>query len=139
MYGFQLIVNGKKHHNFNNILCSDNLECRNYMIHKFEQDKCFKDEGDILVILDGVIINRDELQQKYPAQDWSSSIRQMYYTLGERFFNHFRGSFAGAIYDKIKKKLIIYTDQLGSKFIYYCQINKRLYVSQMGGVNYMIY
>ena len=84
----------------------------------------------ILVILDGVIINRAELQQKYPAQDWSSSIRQMYYTLGERFFNHFRGSFAGAIYDKSRQKLIVFTDQLGSKFIYYSHVGSQLFISQ---------
>ena len=43
----------------------------------------------------------------------------MYKQQGVTCFSSLRGSFAGAIYEKAKNSWVVFTDQLGTKFVYY--------------------
>lgn len=136
MYGFQIIVNGIHSSNKNNSLLYKKIECRNFLINKFDQDKCFQETDRLIVLLDGVILNKINLQQEFPAKDWCHTLERMYFSLGEVFFNQLRGSFAGVIYDKHQEKLIVFTDQLGTKFIYYSFINDIFCCSEVMGEMY---
>lgn len=138
MYGFQLIVNGQSSCRGKNVIQYKNVECRNYMIKKFERDKCFLETDELLILLDGVVLNKYEFSQQYHSIDWGHTIQQMYYALGDTFFSYLRGSFAGAIYDKKEEKLIVFTDQLGSKFIYYTHQDDIFCCSEMMGEMYYL-
>ena len=47
-----------------------------------------------------------------------------------------RGSFSGILYDKGQNKYIVFSDHIGSKFIYYVQHGETLFVSSMIGECY---
>ena len=120
MYGFSIIQNGKGLNCSSRIITDGHIICENHMISKFEEDKIFFQNSNYIVILDGVIFNKRVLQG---SNSWVDTIISLYENKGNLFFNDFRGSFAGALYDKTLSKWIIFTDHLGTKFIYYSYVN----------------
>ena len=125
MYGFSITVNGSfKTHNPSDI-SYQNITCESFMINKFNKDKLFTETEEYIVILDGVITNKEEIISTNSiddVKDWKDSILNLYKTEGDQFFSKFRGSFAGALFDKIKQRWIIFGDQIGSRFIFYAKI-----------------
>lgn len=96
--------------------------CSKAMLKHFEQDKLFLETDEYLVILDGFVLNKQQLcKAVFPMQEttWAEVVVALYKRDGERFFQAFRGSFSGVLYDKKAGLWIIFTDHIGSKFIYY--------------------
>ena len=50
----------------------------------------------------------------------------MYEQNGETFFDEFRGSFSGVLFDKKKDIKLIYTDHIGSKQVFYSHIGNSI-------------
>ena len=90
-----------------------------YTLPKFLNDKVFCTDDRYVYILEGVILNSDPLMQSYGCTTMKDLVAKMHQTSGDTFFSQFRGSFCGAIYDIEADQLIIYTDQIGSKNIFY--------------------
>lgn len=102
-------------------------------VAKFMLDKVFVDRPDFLIITEGVILNRLELQEQYKAQNFEECIVSMYMAHGETFFNFFRGSFSGVLFDKATDTWFIYTDHIGDKQVFYSVVdNGILFGSEMG-------
>jgi len=123
MYGFNITKktqrSEKNEMHCKNEICFEDFVCSNLMISKFQDDKIFSETDRYIVILDGVILNKMDLTKKTSNDSWLETVLSLYENNDETFFLDFRGSFAGALYDKIKKKWIIFSDHIGSKFIYY--------------------
>jgi len=98
------------------------------MLEKFSNDRIFINKNKYFIILDGIVLNKVELQKCYSGT-WEGTILNLYNKKGDTFFNEFRGSFCGVLYNKITKKWIIFSDQIGSKHIFYTIINDNLVVS----------
>lgn len=102
-------------------------------INKFLLDKVFVDRDDLLIVTEGVILNKEELQIKYNVSTFEECIILMYKTLGETFFNSFRGSFSGVLFDKQIDKYLIFTDHIGSKQVFYSVLEDGLlYGTEIG-------
>lgn len=108
----KLIVNRIKGNNFT-------LERR--VVNKFMDDRIFFDGPEYTIIVDGVILNNHQLIEKYAADSWQQCVQKMYLGNGDSFFNEFRGSFSGALYDKQNNKWLVYTDHVGDKQIFYTE------------------
>ena len=135
MFGNSIIVNGtNKTDSVKNFLSYKNIICENHMIKKFDKDKIFAETDKYIVLLDGVILNKNILSIE--RKSWLDTVISLYEEKGERFFTEFRGSFAGAFYDKGEDKWIIYGDQIGSKFIFYAKIGKFFCCSEVMGYMY---
>lgn len=87
-------------------------------LNKYMQDKLFYQNDKYVLILEGIILNKDELCAKYAA-DFEGVIIKMYESLGDEFMKELRGSFAGAVYDKTADRWLLYTDQTATKPLYY--------------------
>lgn len=83
----------------------------------FENDHIFKEINDVFVLLDGVIINKDELMKEYSSDDWPYVIKSMISDYGKDVAGKLRGSFSGVLYFIDQDELIVFTDQLGSKML----------------------
>lgn len=135
MYGFSIVVNGKRN---SGDIGYNNINCYNRMNSKFDKDKIFEETEKYILILDGVIINKSTLLSKYEQGKWLDTLIRMYKDNGESFFSELRGSFSGALYDKASQKWIIFSDQLGSKFTYYAHIDDFFCVTEEMGQIYDI-
>lgn len=91
------------------------------VVNKFMNDRIFLDNPDYVILVEGVVLNNHQLMAKYSANSWEHCVQLMYLRNGETFFNEFRGSFSGILYDKREEKWLIYTDHIGDKQVFYTE------------------
>lgn len=98
-FGFTVVI-GKNAYKSNfgasSIIDREIISVYNHMVIKFEQDKIFEEDDDFIVVLDGVILNKINLDKRH---DWYQTIISLYIEKGDTFFNDFRGSFSGILHD----------------------------------------
>lgn len=123
--------------NYNDANCiQDNLDFNKWYIKrnvlkKFLDDKVFFENDRIIVIIDGIILNKKILMEKYKCSNLVELI-EVIAKKNRAFFEQFEGSFSGAIYYKDIKEWYIFTSPLGEKAIFYYQRdNKYIIGSQL--------
>lgn len=90
-------------------------------LNKFLDDKTIGETDQIIAVLEGYLLNRKELYDKYKTDTILNLIEIMNDTNGESFFKEFRGCFSGAVFLKKAKKWIFFTNQIGDNPVfYYC-------------------
>ena len=102
--------------------------CYNFMIEKYEDDKIFYEDNNYLVVLDGVILNKCKIISSNGGQTWVQTILSLYQR-SDTFFDELRGSFSGVILEKNTGNTIIFSDHIGSKFLYYVQLEDAIFVT----------
>ncbi len=116
---------------FNSVGAIEDYSFENHSVQKFLDDKLFKDTEDYLIIIDGFILNKKDLINYYKQEGWFNTIIELYKQKGNEFFDAFRGSFAGILFDKKDQKVIVFSDQIGSRFLYYTKVDNIFYLSTM--------
>lgn len=105
------------------------------VLNKFTSDNCFSENEKYILVLQGLILNKNELLHKYENTDW----KVLLFNLIEKdacFFREFRGAFSGAYYDKKEKKWTVFTDQLGNHLVLYYQCDDGMvFGSQMNYIS----
>ena len=130
--------------NYNEFLCrKDELSTSDYLIKrntldKFFDDKLFYEDDDVIIITEGVILNKKHLIDLYNKSNFIECIKHMISENPDTFYNKFRGSFSGAVYYKNECKWIIYTNQNGDKAIFYYYDNAKLNFITGSQANYVI-
>lgn len=81
---------------------------------KFAQDRVFAATQTERILFDGVLLNKKQLLKN--VQQYAELFSVDYLATN---LVHFRGSFAGASWHQGKENLILYTDQIGDKPIFY--------------------
>lgn len=115
-------------------MCGPTWRAERRVVNKFMDDRLFVERDTYLIITEGVILNKTELIGQY-ANDGSfeSCVWNMYQTIGETFFNEFRGTFSGVLYDKANDRWLIYTDHIGDKQVFYANtIDGYLFATEIG-------
>lgn len=112
----------------------ENWHVERRTIRKFLDDKIFVDREDFLIVTEGVILNKKDLEIKYGTPgDFETCIVSMFTQNGETFFKEFRGSFSGLLFDKRNNLWLIYTNHIGDKQVFYTQYrNTFLFGSEPG-------
>ena len=105
-----------------NRLEGDAFRLERRVVDKFMNDRLFAETDGYIVVVEGIILNNHDLMAKYQSDSWVDCVVKMYEREGEAFFNAFRGSFSGALYDKKEDKWVVYTCHTGEKQIFYRQI-----------------
>lgn len=117
----------------------DDLFVQQYTINKFLQDKIIYGDANCVFLIEGVVFNYNVLLKEYKTGDKIELIKEMYGKEGDAFCNKFRGSFSGLFYDINAKKLIVFTDHIGDKPIFYAENGGDLYVgSEIKFVTHML-
>ncbi|MEF9985483.1 MAG: hypothetical protein RR697_03875 [Malacoplasma sp.] len=104
-------------------------------LNKFIDDKIFIENNEIIAITEGVILNKSDLLKKYKCSELFDLIIKLRKS-NKEFFNEFRGSFSGAIYDKKRKNWTIYTNHYGDNAIFYYNKNGTVIIAS--DINYII-
>ena len=104
-------------------------------LNKFLNDKLFAEFDDSIIILDGIILNKNEIEARAETDNWAEIVHQMYLD-DEAFFSSFRGCFAGAVYNKTQKKWIIFTDQVSNHSVFVYSENGKIAIGTR--INYFV-
>ncbi|MDG1568077.1 hypothetical protein [Bacillus cereus] len=102
-------------------------------VNKFSFDKAFYSDQKNLIAIDGVVLNKHDLCEKYDVSENEilNLIKKMSIEDSETFFRQFRGTFAGVFWDKETNKLKVFTNHIGDKevFYYLCKESQVFYFS----------
>ena len=105
------------------------------VLNKFLEDKCFFENEEYIMALDGIILNKKDLQNKYFADDLQDLLIKLV-AKDQLFFKELRGTFCGAYYNKKNKRWIAFTDQTGNHLLlYYCDNDSFVISSQLNYVS----
>lgn len=136
MFGFNLIINSET--NLPAIASKSDvvvrqtvwqqLKLQQFTLNKFLDDKLFVQDDEYIYSLEGILLNFDELCEKYSCNRLSL-LPLMYKQKGESFVAELRGNFSIVFCDKISNTCFVYTDQIGSRFLFYQTVGTALYLS----------
>lgn len=90
----------------------------NHLLNKFPDDQIMLDTDQEICFLDGYIYNKNLIQEKMKA-DWKTSFSYYIESNTEECLKILRGGFCGYHYNRQTQTVIIYTDQLSVKALYY--------------------
>lgn len=93
---------------------------------KFGDDRVFFENQNIIVVIDGIITNKLDLLSACKIDSWKVCITKLF-SDDKYSFKKLRGSYSGFVYDKTTDVTIVFSDQLGSKFVYYSKIGNEFY------------
>ncbi len=115
--GSDYIVNSLKKDTFLAERCTTN---------KFQNDKIFHCDDNYFIVTEGVILNSKQLIQETHSHNLVSTIIKLYEQKGDLFFNDFRGSFSGIVFEISKNEGIVFTNHFGDQHIFYQNNNGKI-------------
>lgn len=115
----------------------DGYICARNTLNKFMADKLFENTEHYVLIIEGVILNKCLLMEKYDAPTWKDTLQAMVTKGGEAFFKELEGPFSGAVYDKGTEEWRIFTNQTGETPIFYYYDAEKDSVLVASQVNYI--
>jgi asparagine synthase (glutamine-hydrolysing) len=86
---------------------------------RFPDDKVFAENEDLLVVLDGFVLNFRSLQSQQGSADYFQTIKALYQSRGKSLVKDLRGEFSGILYDKKKQTWLLFTGPTGTKPLFY--------------------
>lgn len=86
---------------------------------KFHNDKINFENNEYHLVLDGVVLNKKSLLEKYNEENWTKLVIRLLNEIGDDFFKLLKGSYYGFIFIKKLNKWSVFSDHIGSKPIYY--------------------
>lgn len=89
---------------------------------KFAKDCIFQEDYKILILMVGVIFNKNDLLNKNNTDSWFHTIADQYFLCGDTFFTDLKGSFNGILFDKIKGKWLIFSNIQSERPIFYSKL-----------------
>lgn len=101
------------------MMSNDSYIIERNTLNKYMNDKLFFENEQLILLLDGVILNKNELCHVYGSKDFSKTVLKMREKNGYLFFNDFRGSFVGAVYEKAVDKWLFFTDHIGRSLFWF--------------------
>src|SRR5690606_33807319 len=88
-------------------ISGDCFQVNRFTLNKFMNDKLFIEKEDVVLVIEGVVHNKNQLLQKYKEDTWGDLVYRLYKKNNE-VFKESRGTFSGLIYDKKKKECIVF-------------------------------
>lgn len=89
------------------------------IIDKFIDDKVFGEDREVFICSDGLMLNARELRNKYSCENNFHLLKRLYKNSPSSFPSELRGDFDGVIYDKNLDSWTLYTNHIGSKWVFY--------------------
>lgn len=108
----------------------DQMELDGYTIYRntrdqFLDDKLFFYNNKLAVVLEGVILNKAELLERYRTDTLENAVVSMINENPRGFYNDFRGMFSGAVFFANTKQWIVFADHIANRAVFY-------YVDEVG-------
>lgn len=97
----------------------ENAWFKRSIIDKFIDDKVYKEDRDVFICSDGLMLNARELRNKYACEDNFQLLKRLHENSPSSFPLELRGDFDGVICDKNLDSWALYTNHIGSKWVFY--------------------
>lgn len=96
---------------------------------RFVKDKLYIDTEDKTVVIDGILLNKVELFEKYSVTSLEELAGIMIAQNEECFFCKFRGPFTGLYYNKQDRTFRAFGNQTGDSSVFYAVTDQGIFIS----------
>lgn len=107
----------------------------NHLLNKFPGDQIFREDERTVCFLNGYVYNKADYAQADSA-DWPEAFTRALAGDAEGTLKKLRGGFCGYLFDKKSRELLVYTDQVAVKPVYYYSNGDQWMVSDR--LDYMV-
>lgn len=121
-------------HNQVNCVANDTeyeqFKIKRLTLDKFINDKVFYEDDELIIVIEGVIYNYLDLEEKYGISERGNLLKTLYKDLSVKgLANILNGYYSGVIFIKKENSLYLITDHITYKPCWYACINQVLYFS----------
>lgn len=99
-----------------------------FFFNKENDDSFVADSPEILFVVEGVILNSKTLVLEYAAKNLQELCLKLYPRFGASLIKQLDGEFRGFIFDKIKNKAFVFTNQTATQRVFYTKINSKIFI-----------
>ena len=103
-----------------------NIEISSFLADEYDDFYLKSDNFDFL--FEGVLLNRQKLLQQFAAKDFEALIRKIYSRQNGHFFSLFEGEFRGFLFDKQRKRLLVFTNITSTQRVFYSVFNNSTFI-----------
>lgn len=105
--------------------------CRAYWTRdgKFKDDELFERDEDNLVIIDGIILNLNDILSSRKSNSLHEYVMQNLGNEETLFFEKFKGPFSGVVFNRTSNQLIAFGNQTGDAPVFIHQDDSRVLIS----------
>ena len=96
---------------------------------KFSNDKLFTQDDDLIIGIDGVVLNLQQLKNEYATTNYFKLIKQLFLKQKIQFVRLLKGEFSGFVFDKKKAVLHFFNNKTATKRIFYTKNDRFLMIS----------
>ena len=107
----------------------EKFSVQRFTINKFMDDKLFFEDSSLVVVIEGVILNKAELFIEYKVNNIKDLFYCLYKKKSELFFEELKGSFSGVLFNKQNQTVRLFTNPIGDKQVFYYNHNNTLLFS----------
>lgn len=110
---------------FSIFIHNDQVQINHYFENK-TYDSVFIETSEVTILLEGVILNKKDLL-KNSSDTFKDYLGQSYLEKNWRVIQQLEGEFRGCIWDKQKKKILIFTNPTSTQRVFYAKINNKFF------------
>ena len=110
---------------------SINISAQEIEVNSFiseEYDNFFLKSEQFDLLFEGVLLNKQKLLNEFALKDFETLIRELYLYKKEQIIKLFDGEFRGFIYDKIQKKVFVFTNITSTQRVFYGTFNGQIFI-----------
>lgn len=107
---------------FSILVSEGNIAIKSFLTEEY--DNCYFQNSDFCFLLEGVLINKQILFQKYAISDFKQLISELYLRKKEFFIKDFDGEFRGFLYDKKQSKVFVFTNITSTQRVFYTKTDQ---------------
>lgn len=79
-------------------------------------------------LLEGVLLNKRALLKKFALKNYETLIGELYAWKRDQFFTEFEGEFRGFVVDKIRRKVLVFTNITATQRVFYAHFNDQIFI-----------
>ncbi|MEN8126121.1 MAG: asparagine synthase-related protein [Bacteroidota bacterium] len=100
-----------------------------HSFRKFHNDKIFEEDNELIIGIDGVVLNLSSLKNKHAISDQFQLMKHLYYKRKENFASDFKGEFTGFIFEKKSAFLLFFNNKTATKQCFYSQVESTFIIT----------
>jgi asparagine synthase (glutamine-hydrolysing) len=99
-----------------------------------------REDNQFIIGIEGVILNLKSLKELNGKDNVFEVIKSLYFSKGENFINDLRGDFSGFIYSKSDDSWLVFTNQTGSKRLFYFENQDYfIFASELRDISFLLH
>lgn len=93
-----------------------------------DYDNFYLQNSQFEFLFEGVLLNKQKLLNQFALKDYETLISELYALKKEQIIKEFEGEFRGFIFDKIRKKIFVFTNATSTQRVFYGQFNQSIFI-----------